>query len=120
MRVGDCQLCDPRPAISRLGEILQIKPILKMFDGNPAAERVRTRKGAIKRLVELVHEAAPFEQIAILHARASDRARELLEAIRPLLPDGKVILEEITPALGAHIGPGVVGFACISMRSEKG
>jgi DegV family protein with EDD domain len=104
-------------AISRLGELLQIKPLLKMFDGNPTAERVRTQKGAIKRLVELLNEAAPFEQVAILHSRAADRARALLEEIKPLLPNGEIIVEEITPVLGAHLGPGVIGFACISKKS---
>jgi DegV family protein with EDD domain len=104
-------------AISRLGELLQIKPLLKMYDGNPTAERVRTRKNAIKRVVELLKEAAPLERVAILHSNASDRARALLVEVRPLLPEGGVLFEEITPVLGAHIGPGVIGFACISQKS---
>jgi DegV family protein with EDD domain len=103
--------------ISRLGELLQIKPLLKMFDGNPTAERVRTHKRAIKRVVELLNEAAPFEQVAILHSLAADQARALLDEIKPLLPDGNILFEEITPVLGAHIGPGVIGFACISQKS---
>ncbi|MGB7537931.1 MAG: DegV family protein, partial [Anaerolineales bacterium] len=37
-------------ALATLGTLLQIKPLLKMYDGEPAAERVRTRGGAIKRL----------------------------------------------------------------------
>jgi len=106
-------------AISRLGELLQIKPLLKMYDGNPTAERVRTRKNAIKRVIELIKEAAPLEQVAILHSNASDRARTLLDEVRPLLPEGGVLFEEITPVLGAHIGPGVIGFACISQKSER-
>lgn len=106
-------------AISRLGELLQIKPLLKMFDGNPTAERVRTRKNAFKRVVELLKEAAPLEQVAILHSNASDRAKALLEQVRPYLSEGGVLFEEITPVLGAHIGPGVIGFACISQKSER-
>ena len=105
-------------AISRLGELLKIKPLLKMFDGNATAERVRTRKNAVMRLVELLVEAAPFEQVAILHSRAAGRARELLEEIKYLLPEEDILFEEITPVLGAHLGPGVIGFACISEESE--
>ena len=104
-------------AISRLGELLQIKPLLKMFDGNPTAERVRTRKKALKRLFELLKEAGPFEQVAILHSHAADQARTLLDGIKPPLPDGNILFEEITPVLGAHIGPGVIGFACISQKA---
>jgi DegV family protein with EDD domain len=106
-------------AISRLGELLQVKPLMKMFDGNPTAERVRTRNKAIKRLVELLKEVAPFEQVAILHSHAADRAKALLDEIKQLLPGENIIFEEITPVLGVHIGPGVIGFACVSQKPER-
>lgn len=103
-------------ALSFLGTLLQIKPFLKMYDGNPTAERIRTRKGAEKRLVELLKQAAPLEKAALLHSQAADRAQALLQEVRHLLPDGNTMIEEITPVLGAHIGPGVIGFACISKK----
>jgi DegV family protein with EDD domain len=101
-------------AISALGTLLQIKPFMKMYNGEPTAERVRTRKGAIKRLVELLEEYGPYEKVALLHSHARQRAEELLQEVRSLLPAGDIWVEEITPVLGAHIGPGVIGFACIS------
>ena len=101
-------------AISALGTILQIKPLMKMYNGEPTAERVRTRKGAIKRLVELLEEYGPYEKVALLHSHALQRAEALLQEVRYLLPAGDIWVEEITPVLGAHIGPGVLGFACIS------
>ena len=36
--------------------------------------------------------------------------------IKDILPDGEIWFEQINPVLGAHIGPGVVGFACISQE----
>jgi DegV family protein with EDD domain len=101
-------------ALATIGTILQIKPLLKMYDGEPTAERVRTRSGAVKRLIELLLESGPYERAAILHSAAAERARELLEEIRNLLPAGEVWMEEINPVIGTHIGPGVIGFACIS------
>jgi DegV family protein with EDD domain len=101
-------------AISALGTLLQIKPFMKMYNGEPTAERVRTRKGAIKRLVELLEEYGPYEKVALLHSHALQRAEALLQKVRSLLPAGDIWVEEITPVLGAHIGPGVIGFACIS------
>ncbi len=101
-------------AVSFLGNLLHIKPFLKMHDGNPTAERIRTRKGAVKRLVELLTEASPLEKVALLHSHAADRAEALLRQVEHLLPAGEVLVEEINPVLGAHIGPGVIGFACIS------
>ncbi len=100
--------------ISALGTLLQIKPIMKMYNGEATAERVRTRRGAVKRLVELGEEYSPYEKVALLHSHAAQRAQALLQDVRRLLPDGEIWVEEITPVLGAHIGPGVIGFACIS------
>jgi DegV family protein with EDD domain len=101
-------------ALSTLGTLLRIKPFLKMYDGNPTAERVRTRQGAMKRLIELLHEYAPYEKVAILHSNAADRAQAMLEEVKDLLPSEPIWIEEINPVLGAHIGPGVIGFACVS------
>lgn len=103
-------------AVSFIGTLLKIKPFLKMYDGNPVAERVRTTERAMKRLVELLRESAPLEKVALLHSRALERAQELLQVVKDILPEGRILIEEINPALGAHIGPGVVGFACIAKK----
>jgi fatty acid-binding protein DegV len=52
--------------------------------------------------------------VALLHSRTLQRAQALLQEVRGLLPEGEIWTEEITPVLGAHIGSGVIGFACIS------
>jgi fatty acid-binding protein DegV len=39
---------------------------------------------------------------------------DLLDEVRNLLPRGEIRMEEINPVIGTHIGPGVIGFACIS------
>jgi DegV family protein with EDD domain len=100
--------------MANLGALLQLKPILTMYDGKPGTERVRTRERAMKRLVELLYEYGPFEKVALLHSDAADRAKALLQEVRPILPEGEIWFEQINPVLGAHIGPGVVGFACVS------
>lgn len=107
-------------AMSTIGTLFQIKPFLKMYNGAPTAERVRTRKNALKRLVELLKEYAPYERVALLHTHAADRAQALLQEVKSLLPEGEILIEEITPVLGAHIGPGVVGFVCISKKRFGG
>ena len=101
-------------AITALGDLLQVKPILKMYQGDSSAERVRTRARAVKRLKELLAECAPFERVALVHTDAEARAQALLDEVRGGLPGGAIWMQEINPVLGAHIGPGVVGFACIS------
>lgn len=102
--------------VSTFGEFFQIKPFLKMYNGNASAERVRTRKRAMKRLVEMLYEYSPYEKVALLHSDAAERARKLLQEVKDILPYGEIWFEQINPVLGAHIGPGVVGFACVSKR----
>jgi DegV family protein with EDD domain len=100
--------------LSTIGEILQIKPILKMYDGVSGVEQVRTKRNAVKRLADKLHSYSPFEKLAFLHSGALEQARALQEEVRALLPDRETWLEVINPVLGTHIGPGVVGFACIT------
>lgn len=100
--------------LSTIGEFFQIKPLLKMYAGKASAERVRTRKNAMKRLVELVKAYRPFEKLALLHSDATERAQALLQDVREMLPDDEIWFEQINPVLGAHLGPGVIGFACVS------
>jgi DegV family protein with EDD domain len=106
-------------AVARLGNLLQIKPILKMYDGNPTAERVRTRRMAIARLAAMLESHAPLEQVAFLHSNVPERVEELRQQVQHLLPAGEVPVEVITPVLGAHIGPGVVGFVAVTGK-ERG
>lgn len=104
--------------IATMGSLLQIKPIMKMHAGVPTAERVRTQVGAIRRLIELLKELVPLEQAALVHANAHERAEQLLQDVRHLLPGRTAPLVEISPVIGTHIGPGAVGFVCV--RKERG
>jgi len=103
-------------AVASLGNLLQIKPLLRMHNGNPTAERVRTNNGATKRLLHILSELAPLEQVALVHAHAPDRAETLRQHAKHLLPAGEIPCVEITPVLGANLGPGTVGFACVTTR----
>ena len=97
-----------------LGTFLQLKPILTMFDGKPGAERVRTRERATLRLLEMLHDAGKVERIAIVHTHSPERVTALRQQAAHLLPNGDILTMDITPVIGAHIGPGAVGFAIVS------
>ncbi len=97
--------------MANLGSLLQIKPILTMYQGKPGTEKVRTRDRAMKRLFEMLNEIGTIERIAIVHANALERVAELRSLLESLLPGNEVIAVDITPVIGAHIGPGAYGFA---------
>jgi DegV family protein with EDD domain len=102
--------------IAGLGSLLQIKPVLTMYDGAPGANRVRTRSRAISHLVKLLNSCAPLERAALVHTHAPGRAEEVRQLVEPLLPQGEVWSMDITPVIGAHIGPGAVGLACVTRK----
>lgn len=106
-------------AVSTLGSLLHVKPFIKLYDGVTTPEHVRTRKSAYKRLAELLEQYAPYEKVALLHINAAGQAKALLEQVRSLLPPGEIWLEEVNPIIGVHLGPGALGFACISQNSSK-
>ena len=101
---------------AQLGSLLQIKPILTMYDGKPGTERVRTRERAMKRVLEMLGEVGPIERIAIVHTHALDRVAELSAQAAHLLPKDNILVADITPVIGVHIGPGAAGFAVVGAR----
>jgi DegV family protein with EDD domain len=100
--------------VAAMGTLLQLKAIVTMYDGKPGAERVRTRERATQRLLEMLRDVGEIERIAIVHTHALERVTELRERAAHLLPEGNIMAMDITPVIGAHIGPGAVGFAIVS------
>ncbi|HOU15459.1 MAG TPA: DegV family protein [Anaerolineae bacterium] len=101
-------------ALARFGELLQLKPLLHMNMGKADAHRTRTQKRATARLLEWLAEYAPYEKLAIVHAGVQEEAEALSRQTNAYFPQGEVLITQITPVLGAHLGIGALGFACIS------
>ena len=98
-----------------LGTLLRIKPLLHVYDGDvEMVERVRTRKRAVRRLVERVEALAPLERLVVLHTRNADGAAALSDKASHLFPaQSNLPAVELTPTIGAHLGPGALGLACL-------
>ncbi len=106
-------------ALARFGELLQVKPLLHMNQGNASAHRTRTQSKATARLLEWLAEYAPYERLAIVHAGVQKEAEEMLQHIKSYLPNGDIPIVQITPVLGAHLGVGALGFACVSKENQS-
>jgi DegV family protein with EDD domain len=97
------------------GTALNLKPLLELQDGRvEAVERIRTTKKAHARLVDKIEERLQGKmkiRLAGLHGAAEKGAKKLLEdAVSRINPD-ETYFGEITPVIGTHTGPGVVGIA---------
>lgn len=100
--------------VAAMGTLLQLKPIVTMYDGKPGAERVRTRDRAMQRLLEMLHDVGEIERIAIVHTHSPERVAQLRAQADHLLSESDILSMDITPVIGAHIGPGALGFAIVS------
>jgi DegV family protein with EDD domain len=104
---------------SSLASVLRIKPLLKMNDGEFDMERVRTRKKALARVVELVGELGPLEDLTSVHTHVPQDAEALNRTVKHITPPNGISLSaEVTPVIGVHIGPGAVGFVAVQAPSR--
>lgn len=99
-----------------MASMLSIKPILTILDGKlDLLEKVRTRKKAWARVVELAVTGlgqGEIDEIYILHTAAEDLAAEFETQLRAALPCPDYIpITGLTPGLSVHTGAGLVGVA---------
>ncbi len=102
-------------AAKLLGTALSLKPLLHVEDGQVESfEKVRSKKKAKARLLDIVGEKLEGKQnvrIACLHAATEEEARELLREAEERFNPIEAILTDVSPAVGANVGPGTVGIA---------
>ena len=99
-----------------MGELLQVKPILCVREGQVEPfEQQRTKKRAVARLVEIIEEQCPRNDAAnlcVMQADAMEEAQALVETLRPMFNMMQIPIYELPPAIVVHGGPGVmaIGF----------
>ncbi|MEW6027994.1 MAG: DegV family protein [Chloroflexota bacterium] len=104
-------------AITILGGMLHIKPLVELTDGQiKAIGAVRTTSQADARMAAFLKSGLPLERLAILHTGAEARARAFLsrlmdEIARDLPRD--ILMVNVTTVIGAHVGPNGLGFAAV-------
>ena len=103
------------PMIAHTGtSLLGIKPIFEMSGGRVRGlARPRTRRRATARLMDLLNDRAGPGRLhaTVMHGDAEDEANELRERVAADFQCEELFVSEFTPAMGAHLGPGVVGIA---------
>lgn len=107
-------------AAKLLGTALQLKPLLCIDTATgtiDAVERTRTRRKAMRRVVEVTFQRMDLSRpirASIVHAMAPDDAATLYELVESEFHPVEMTVAEIGPVLGTHAGPGVVGVCACS------
>lgn len=106
-----------------LGQMLGIKPILTVQDGEVAPlDKVRGGRAAHPRVIELfkarVNPAEPVV-VCIAHAQAPVWADRLKNLIQQNFNVSELIETEIGPTVGTHVGPGTVGAVMFQPNEDE-
>ena len=96
-----------------LATALNIKPIIEVVEGKlEGVEKVRTRRKALARLVELVGERTGGKkplQISVVHANSREDAESVLELAKSTYQVTEGSVTDVSPVIGTHVGPGTIG-----------
>jgi DegV family protein with EDD domain len=98
------------------GELLHIKPILTIADGEVVPlKRVRGNRKAFLEFERAFTSAITGDgsggRVGIAHADAPERAEALKELVRRTRPKAELeLVTTLGPVVGTHAGPGTVGF----------
>lgn len=96
-----------------IGEFLNLKPIISINEEGKyfTFAKVRGREQSLKRLkqVMLDHLRESFASVSIVHGGSEAEARDLEKIAREHPNAKEVFFGQISPALGVHTGPGLVG-----------
>ena len=97
------------------GELLNIKPILSIREGEVLpVKRVRGNRKAFLEFANAFEAGSrdePTLRVGIAHADAPERAEALRKMVRERRPAAEIeVVTALGPVVGAHAGPGTVGF----------
>ena len=108
-----------------MGSVLKIKPVIHVDrnDGKySTVTKERTLSQAMNALTEHLHgmyENTPL-WVTVLHGRFHESAKALSIQLGETLNVAKMEMLRISPVLGVHTGPGIVGAAVVPMKLMEG
>jgi DegV family protein with EDD domain len=103
-----------------LASLLNVKPIAILRDGDlKMAERVRTRKASLDRILEIGKEEFGDKPIYLAIVQANDKASGeslMAEAKKLFNCQGEVVMTELSISVAANLGPGTVGLVLYPVK----
>lgn len=108
-----------------MGAALKIKPIIRVdrADGKySTVSKSRTIPQALETITDHLHEAYADTPlwVTVLHGRFHQAAQDLSQLLAQRLTAARLEVMRISPVLGVHTGPGIVGAAVVPMHLMEG
>ncbi len=104
--------------------VLHFKPVFSVNGGDAHTVALpRTTEGAMKKILDIMEKKIPRGRsvhVAVMHAAALERARELKDRIANRFNTVELFITEFTPVMGVHTGPGLVGAAFYAEEPPSG
>ncbi|CZQ83903.1 DegV family protein [Trichococcus ilyis] len=97
-----------------IGSIMKIKPVLHFSDKKIVVfEKIRTNTRALRRIEELLGQAASQAEYPIvatvIHGNIPEKGQDWLEHLQQAFPDIRFELSYFGPVIGTHLGEGALG-----------
>jgi len=108
------------------GALLHIKPIIHVEKSDGKYSTIGKERTIPKALVAITeHIAKVYGKetplwVTVLHGQLGEYAKNLAELAQEKVNVGKLELLRISPVLGVHTGPGIVGLAAVPMHLMEG
>jgi DegV family protein with EDD domain len=104
--------------------LLKIKPIVELLPlgkGVAPIGRVRTREKGLKRVMEILEKRADGVKVrvAVQHTNALTEAVELSMLVKSRIDCDEVGIQDFTPVMGVHTGPGLLGVSYSTYRPSN-
>lgn len=104
------------------GSALKVKPILLLRGGLlEMAEKVRTRKRSLDRVLEYVKSKVGDSRVylAVIHAADLESGREMLRRARECFNCAEPVLTSLSVPVAANLGPGAIGIIAMPANEEE-
>lgn len=102
-----------------LASVLNVKPIAVLRDGDLSMkEKVRTRKAALDRVIEMAKEEFGNTPVylAVVHARDLKSGEGLLELAKGHFNHKETMISDMSISVAANLGPGTVGLVIFPVQ----
>ena len=96
-------------ALAAVTDIFRIKPLFTFKDGEVVRQSLaRTYLKGLDNLSEFVETSPNIQDLAIAYSDMRPQAEELRKRLGSVFPEEKILLTQIGPGLGVHMGPGAL------------